>query len=92
MDMHSTLQTAGVADVAVVTEDGSPHGPKSFLLWNPPLSNSPSAHREAAADALAPPRLPQMSHTEGRTRAGSVKWAAHLLSNPLSPTPELAIP
>ena len=22
---------------AVVEEDGSPHGPKDFVLWNPPL-------------------------------------------------------
>ena len=71
------LWRAGVAEVAVVTEDGSPHGPKSFLMWNPPLSSGP-APQVAAADGLAPPRLPQMSHTEGRTRAGSVKWAAPL--------------
>eukprot|EP00873_Tetraselmis_striata_P034434 jgi/Tetstr1/454698/TSEL_041584.t1 len=28
----------GVAEVAVIKEDGSPQGPKSFVLWNPPLS------------------------------------------------------
>ena len=27
---------AGVEDVRVVSEDGSPHGPKTFVLWNPP--------------------------------------------------------
>ena len=29
----------GVQDVVVVQEDGSPHGPKDFVLWNPPLMN-----------------------------------------------------
>lgn len=24
--------------LAVVTEDGSPQGPKTFVLWNPPLA------------------------------------------------------
>lgn len=30
----------GVQDVVVVQEDGSPHGPKDFVLWNPPLMKS----------------------------------------------------
>ena len=65
-------------NVEVVTEDGSPHGPKSFVLWNPPLSAPPPPPGQEA-EAQQPPRLPQMSHTEGRTRAGSVRRAALLL-------------
>lgn len=30
---------SGVSDVLVVSEDGSPHGPKCFVLWNPPLTH-----------------------------------------------------
>ncbi len=30
---------AGVQDVTVISEDGSPHGPKCFVLWNPPLTH-----------------------------------------------------
>ena len=26
-------------DVTVISDDGSPHGPKCFVLWNPPLMN-----------------------------------------------------
>ena len=29
----------GVQDVTVISEDGSPHGPKCFVLWNPPLTH-----------------------------------------------------
>lgn len=38
----------------VVSEDGSPHGPKCFVLWNPPLTKSmkKKAKRRSAA-ALA---------------------------------------
>lgn len=32
----------GVPEVTLVHEDGSPHGPKRFVLWNPPLM-SPNA-------------------------------------------------
>jgi ATP-dependent helicase YprA (DUF1998 family) len=31
----------GVHDVCVVTRDGSPHGPRLFVLWNPPLAMLP---------------------------------------------------
>lgn len=49
----------------VVSEDGSPHGPKSFVMWNPPLSiPSPKPGQEQE-------RKPRMSHTEGRTRQGN---------------------
>lgn len=27
----------GVESVNVIAQDGSPHGPKCFVLWNPPL-------------------------------------------------------
>ncbi|KAG8834252.1 hypothetical protein FRC20_007499, partial [Serendipita sp. 405] len=27
----------GIEDIEVITEDGSPAGPKEFLVWNPPL-------------------------------------------------------
>ena len=29
---------AGVEEVTLVQQDGSPHGPRRFVLWNPPLS------------------------------------------------------
>lgn len=31
------LELLGVHEVQVVVQDGSPHGPKLFTLWNPPL-------------------------------------------------------
>jgi len=43
---------AGVPDVQVVSEDGSPHGPKCFVLWNPPLTD-PAAKRAANRTARA---------------------------------------
>lgn len=41
---------------AVVTEDGSPHGPKTFVMWNPPL-------RQGGP-------LGALSRTEERARGG----------------------
>ena len=52
---------AGVDNVHVVSEDGSPHGPKSYVLWNPPF---------AAPDRKSTTGL-NMSHTEGRKRGGA---------------------
>jgi ATP-dependent helicase YprA (DUF1998 family) len=28
----------GAESLLLVDEDGSPHGPKDFVLWNPPLT------------------------------------------------------
>ncbi|BDA42593.1 probable ATP-dependent helicase hrq1 [Coccomyxa sp. Obi] len=58
-------QLLGVPNVHVVSEDGSPHGPKSFVMWNPPLSMPPPRPGQEQE------RLPRMSHTEGRTRQGN---------------------
>ena len=55
---------AGVPHVETVGEDGSPHGPKCFVLWNPPLT----------MPALAGGVAGNMSHTEGRVRARVNKW------------------
>lgn len=45
-----------------IAEDGSPHGPKTFVLWNPPLVK-PNAGDSAA----------NMSHTENRLRSRMTK-------------------
>ncbi len=37
----------GVAPT-VVDQDGSPHGPRDFVLWNPPLIDAPSGTRRSA--------------------------------------------
>ena len=57
----SAAGVAGVENVHVVSEDGSPHGPKSFVLWNPPF---------ATPDRKSTTGL-NMSHTEGRKRGGA---------------------
>jgi len=43
---HMTRLT-GVEPV-VVDQDGSPHGPRDFVLWNPPLIDAPSGTRRSA--------------------------------------------
>ena len=50
----------GVEQVEVISEDGSPHGPKCFVLWNPPLTVSQQALNKGS-------RM-KMSRTEGRAR------------------------
>jgi DEAD/DEAH box helicase domain-containing protein len=42
------------ADVTVIDDDGSPHGPKDFVFWNPPLLDQKSgARRSAHSEATA---------------------------------------
>jgi len=36
------------ADVTVIDDDGSPHGPKDFIFWNPPLLDDHSGSRRSA--------------------------------------------
>ena len=52
----NSVSCAGVQDVHVVSDDGSPHGRKTFVLWNPPLTASQLAKANS------------MSRTEGRAR------------------------
>jgi len=66
----------------VVDEDGSPHGPKTFVLWNPPLSAGQKAAGGPQAPLAAAARGPdgrfnlkRLSHTEGRVRARMNKCA-----------------
>ena len=40
----------GVDDVLVVDRDGSPHGPRVFALWNPPLTRGGAGLPESAKD------------------------------------------
>lgn len=69
-------------EVTVVTEDGSPHGPKTFVLWNPPLTQGRKARGAMTALAAAAGSTPalfdlrHMSHTEGRVRARMNKCGA----------------
>lgn len=63
--VDANADLAGVQDVTVVSEDGSPHGPQRFVLWNPPLT--------APNRALAVANGKQMSRTEGRARKGERK-------------------
>jgi hypothetical protein len=51
----------------VVSEDGSPHGPKSFVLWNPPFA-APD-RKGSGGKGL------NMSHTEGRKRGGVKRFS-----------------
>jgi DEAD/DEAH box helicase domain-containing protein len=37
--------------VTVVDDDGSPHGPRDFVLWNPPLVEGTDARRSANSEA-----------------------------------------
>ncbi len=64
---------AGVDNVHVVSEDGSPHGPKSFVLWNPPF---------AAPDRKSTTGL-NMSHTEGRKRGGAKRCGLRMCMHTL---------
>ena len=61
--MTAVSCTTGVDHVHVVSEDGSPHGPKNFVLWNPPFA-APD-RKGSGGKGL------NMSHTEGRKRGGA---------------------
>ena len=84
---------AGMSDVRVISDDGSPHGPKSFVLWNPPLSHPPGKSKLQKAktgpldctsvdDDRAAVRIRDwkyMSHTEQRARRPQTRCNYKLL-------------
>lgn len=59
----------GVQDVTLIDQDGSPHGPQRYVLWNPPLTHFNEALKAANPDSS----IGQMSRTEGRARKGERK-------------------
>ena len=75
----------GVDDVLVVDRDGSPHGPRVFALWNPPLTRGGAAQVEIAkgdgkgggGDVVGGGNGGRggenWSRTEGRARSGQGK-------------------
>ena len=61
-------QLTGLDDPAVITEDGSPHGRRRLLLWNPPL--------QAQAAALPPGKgVPLATPAPSETRTGAKRKA-----------------
>ncbi|KAK9795209.1 hypothetical protein WJX73_000198 [Symbiochloris irregularis] len=62
-DAH-TAMLLGVPKVRCIAEDGSPHGPKTFVLWNPPLTKPNGGDSQA-----------NLSHTENRLRTRITKRA-----------------
>ncbi|KAK9816796.1 hypothetical protein WJX72_005198 [[Myrmecia] bisecta] len=58
---HHVQDLLGVPGVRVVSEDGSPHGPKCFVLWNPPLTAGQEALNSKGGKGM-------LSNTEMRAR------------------------
>lgn len=47
--IRTLIPSTNQCECAVVIQDGSPHGPKSFVLWNPPLLAGGSGGGSAAS-------------------------------------------
>jgi hypothetical protein len=62
-------QLLGVEGVAVIQGDGSPHGSKDFVLWNPPLT-------EEAKRALAEAHLQQQQQQQQEASRASMAGEA----------------
>lgn len=69
----------GVSDVKVVSQDGSPHSPKTFVLWNPPLLKPGRGGGGSGGNLLA--GMPLMSRTEARARLKFNKWGWVILDS-----------
>lgn len=63
----------------VIDDDGSPHGPKTFVMWNPPLLKPPGRGKGKKGGRGSNPGsgndrenplkgMPLMSRTESRAR------------------------
>lgn len=80
--------------VTVVDDDGSPHGPRDFVLWNPPLVAGSDARRSASSEAtllfaeLVKAGIRNITFTKARATAELVfKHAREMLNRD---APELA--
>ena len=69
---RSLFWCLGVDEVTLIDQDGSPHGPQRFVLWNPPLTHFNAGLRAANPDGTT--SIGQMSRTEGRARKQERKW------------------
>ena len=67
----------GVKDLRVVLRDGSPHGPRVFVLWNPPLA-APAAAPEATMAAQAEAAAAEAKAHEALQAAKQAAKGAHL--------------
>lgn len=56
--------------LVVVEQDGSPHGPSKFVLWNPPLSQQGGMMYDGEDG-----RFKHMTRTEAKFKAGQSKYA-----------------
>jgi DEAD/DEAH box helicase domain-containing protein len=59
----------GVPEVIVVDKDGSPHGSKEFVLWNPPLKHPELAKAAGEAGVVVNPAPPAAAGDGGSNAA-----------------------
>ncbi|GMH38722.1 hypothetical protein BSKO_06606 [Bryopsis sp. KO-2023] len=69
----------GVKDVMVLSTDGSPHGAKSFALWNPPLRTE--YQQEGATDGKLNKRAQQERSRHYQREANQVRGRGSQLSD-----------
>jgi DEAD/DEAH box helicase domain-containing protein len=58
----------GVEEVVVVDDDGSPHGPRLFVMWNPPLCIGNPKGAGQAEDSRHPSSIPDRSAKAQHTK------------------------
>ena len=80
--------------LTVVQNDGSPHGPREFVLWNPPLLDETGSRRSASSEAtvlfveLAKAGIRNITFTKARKTAELIYMHARQMLN--REAPELA--
>ena len=64
------------ADVVSVSDDGSPRGPKEFVLWNPPVRGSAPAGGKSEPEGGAPPPAGKASRRRAASHAPGARGKA----------------
>eukprot|EP00192_Tetraselmis_astigmatica_P001777 CAMPEP_0117690540 /NCGR_PEP_ID=MMETSP0804-20121206/25183_1 /TAXON_ID=1074897 /ORGANISM="Tetraselmis astigmatica, Strain CCMP880" /LENGTH=1807 /DNA_ID=CAMNT_0005503597 /DNA_START=438 /DNA_END=5863 /DNA_ORIENTATION=- len=72
-----TQELLGVLDLAMVDCDGSPHGQKSFVLWNPPLKLDGKAARRSQVQLSR--RAQQQAEREQKRQANQARGSGSQL-------------